>query len=131
MQDLLTFMIISAVVRKLELEKRLNNSAKNNTPKNDELYVNDLEEELHRSKELIATIEKYFELTQNKKCQKSKLNTDLENNFMLLSKQITSAHLRVRQLKAKKNKRLRKNMSIEEKILIEQRLGRQFHSSKK
>ena len=131
MQDLLTFMIISAVVRKLELEKRLNNSAKNNTPKNDELYVNDLEEELHRSKELIATIEKYFELTQNKKCQKSKLNTDLENNFMLLSKQITSAHLRVRQLKAKKNKRLRKNMSIEEKILIEQRLGKQFHSSKK
>jgi hypothetical protein len=131
MQDLLTFMIISAVVRKLELEKRLNNSAKNNTPKNDELYVNDLEEELHRSKELIATIEKYFELTQNKKCQKSKLNTDLENNFMLLSKQITSAHLRVRQLKAKKNKRLRKNMSIAEKILIEQRLGKQFHSSKK
>jgi hypothetical protein len=131
MQDLLTFMIISAVVRKLELEKRLNNSAKNNTPKNDELFVNDLEEELHRSKELIATIEKYFELTQNKKCQKSKLNTDLENNFMLLSKQITSAHLRVRQLKAKKNKRLRKNMSIEEKILIEQRLGKQFHSSKK
>jgi len=90
MQDLLTFMIISAVVRKLELEKRLNNSAKNNTPKNDELYVNDLEEELHRSKELIATIEKYFELT-----------------------------------------RLRKNMSIAEKILIEQRLGKQFHSSKK
>jgi len=131
MQDLLTFMIISAVVRKLELEKRLNNSAKNNTPKNDELFVNDLEEELHRSKELIATIEKYFELTQNKKCQKSKLNTDLENNFMLLSKQITSAHLRVRQLKAKKNKRLRKNMSIAEKILIEQRLGKQFHSSKK
>ena len=131
MQDLLTFMIISAVVRKLELEKRLNNSAKNNTPKNDELYVNDLEEELHRSKELIATIEKYFELTQNKKYQKSKLNTDLENNFMLLSKQITSAHLRVRQLKAKKNKRLRKNMSFEEKILIEQRLGKQFHSSKK
>jgi hypothetical protein len=124
-------MIISAVVRKLELEKRLNNSAKNNTPKNDELFVNDLEEELHRSKELIATIEKYFELTQNKKCQKSKLNTDLENNFMLLSKQITSAHLRVRQLKAKKNKRLRKNMSIAEKILIEQRLGKQFHSSKK
>jgi len=131
MQDLLTFMIISAVVRKLKLEKRLNNSAKNNTPKNDELFVNDLEEELHRSKELIATIEKYFELTQNKKCQKSKLNTDLENNFMLLSKQITSAHLRVRQLKAKKNKRLRKNMSIAEKILIEQRLGKQFHSSKK
>ncbi len=131
MQDLLTFMIISAVVRKLKLEKRLNNSAKNNTPKNDELFVNDLEEELYRSKELIATIEKYFELTQNKKCQKSKLNTDLENNFMLLSKQITSAHLRVRQLKAKKNKRLRKNMSIAEKILIEQRLGKQFHSSKK
>ncbi len=78
MQDLLTFMIISAVVRKLELEKRLNNSAKNNTPKNDELFVNDLEEELYRSKELIATIEKYFELTQNKKCQKSKLNTQTQ-----------------------------------------------------
>jgi hypothetical protein len=70
-------MIISSVVRKLELEKRLNNSAKNNTPKSDELFVNDLEEELHRSKELIATIEEYFELTQNKKYEKSKLNKDL------------------------------------------------------
>jgi hypothetical protein len=39
---------------------------------------------------------------------------------MLLSKQITRAHLRVRQLKAKKNKRLRKNISFIDKIQIEQ-----------
>jgi hypothetical protein len=109
-------MIISAVVRKLELEKRLNNSAKNNTPKSDELFVNDLEEELHRSKELIKTIEQYYELTQNKKCKKTNLTTNLERNFMLLSKQITRAHLRVRQLRAKKNKRLKKRLSFMEKL---------------
>jgi hypothetical protein len=109
-------MIISSVLRKLELEKRIKNSFKNNSPKKDETFIDDLEEELHRSKELIKTIEQYYELTQNKKCKKTNLTTNLERNFMLLSKQITRAHLRVRQLRAKKNKRLKKRLSFMEKL---------------
>jgi hypothetical protein len=109
-------MIISSVLRKLELEKRVKNSFQNNSPKQDELFISNLEEELHRGKELIDTIEQYYELTQNKKCKKSKLDKNLEDNFMLLSKQITRAHLRVRQLKAKKIKRLKNKLSLIEKI---------------
>ena len=109
-------MIVSSVLRKLELEKRIKNSFKNNSPKKDEAFIDDLEEELHRSKELIKTIEQYYELTQNKKCKKTNLTTNLERNFMLLSKQITRAHLRVRQLRAKKNKRLKKRLSFMEKL---------------
>jgi len=109
-------MIVSSVLRKLELEKRIKNSFNNNSPKKDETFINDLEEELHRSKELIKTIEQYYELTQNKKCKKTNLTTNLERNFMLLSKQITRAHLRRRQLRAKKNKRLKKRLSFMEKL---------------
>jgi hypothetical protein len=109
-------MIVSSVLRKLKLEKRIKNSFKNNSPKKDEAFINDLEEELHRSKELIKTIEQYYELTQNKKCKKTNLTTNLERNFMLLSKQITRAHLRIRQLRAKKNKRLKKCLSFMEKL---------------
>ncbi len=116
MQDLLTYMIVSSVLRKLELEKRIKNSFNNNSPKKDETFINDLEEELHRSKELIKTIEQYYELTQNKKCKKTNLTTNLESNFMLLSKQITRAHLRIRQMRAKKNKRLKKRLSFMEKL---------------